>query len=439
MTGSVARWVTSALVRLYYPTLSCEGLERLPKDTPLVILPNHPNALLDPLVLRLAVNMPVRFLAKSTLWGNAISRVALDAYGALPVYRARDADVVDARDEGRADKNEKTFAACREMLAHKESLALFPEGTSHSDPTLKPLKTGAARIALSAEASHDFSLGVLLVPASLEYEAKATFRSSALVVLGEPIVVKDFESAYRQDERAAVQALTSVMRERMNDVVAQAETRELLEGVAHIADWTGDPDAGPASRQARTLSLLAAYRSWTQKDPERTSQVVSRARSYIRMLRRLGVRDPWQLELGSISTPTAVRVTLTLLLLAPFALVGALASWAPYRLAGRVSARVAKEEDVLGTVKLLGGALFVGGAWTLESAIVGHLYGWLFAPLAFGVLMACGYAALRWDEIASESIEALVMMMFRCKGDLKRALADRRRVLADEVAAVLSR
>lgn len=417
-------------MRLYYPTLTCEGLEKLPKDAPLVFLPNHPNALLDPLVLRLAVGMPVAFLAKSTLFESAISRLALDAYGAMPVVRQRDG--------GAGEKNEATFAACRALLAKRAPLALFPEGTSHSEPVLKPLKTGAARIALGAEAEHGFSLGVLLVPASLHYDDKATFRSSALVVIGEPIRAKDWEAQWRKDERATVQSLTERVRAGMDEVVAQAETRELLEGVARVAEWTGDPDAGPASRRARTHTLLRAHREWSLRDPERTARVTSKARAYTRMLRRLGVRDPWEVELGSISAASAVRVVVTLSLLAPFALVGALAGWAPYRLTGRIAARVAKDEDVRGTVKLLGGALLLALAWAIEAAIVGHLFGWWIAPAAFVALAACGYAALRWDEIAGESIEALRMWMFRNKADVAAALAGRRRELALEVDAALS-
>ncbi len=424
------RWLTARLVRLYYPSLSCEGLERLPKGVPLVFLPNHPNALLDPLVLRLAVGMPVAFLAKSTLFDSAISRVALDAYDAMPVYRQRDG--------GAGDKNEATFARCRARLGTGLPLAIFPEGTSHSDPTLKPLKTGAARIALGAEAEHGFSLGVLLVPASLHYDDTATFRSSALVVLGEPIGVAELRDDYEKDERATVHALTERVRAQMDEVVAQAETREILHGVARVAEWTAGPDAGPASRQARTLMLLRAYRAWSIKDPERTARVTQKARSYTRMLRMLGVKDPWDVEIGSISAATAVRVTFKLLGLAPFALVGALAGWLPYRFTGRVAARVTKDEDVLGTVKLLGGALFLALAWSAESALVGYLFGMWFAPLAFVAFMACGYAALRWDEIASESIEALRMMVFRNRADVSAALTKRRRELALEVDEALA-
>ena len=124
----------------------------------------------------------------------------MDAFGSIPIYRAHESG---AR-AGDASRNDESFARCRAELAAGGALALFPEGVSHSDPQLRPLKTGAARIALSAEAEHDGKLGVTVVPVGLYYERKALFRSSVLLVVGEPIAVAPLLGDYRRDERAAV-------------------------------------------------------------------------------------------------------------------------------------------------------------------------------------------------------------------------------------------
>ena len=49
------RWLALALVRLYYPVRLVEGGERIPRDRPTVFLLNHPNGLLDPMVLRICL------------------------------------------------------------------------------------------------------------------------------------------------------------------------------------------------------------------------------------------------------------------------------------------------------------------------------------------------------------------------------------------------
>src|SRR5262249_49952906 len=157
-------FLASALIRLYYPRRTVHGRERIPAGRPVVFLLNHPNGLLDPLVLRVATGIPARFLAKSTLFANPFGRLAMDAFDSIPIYRAHEARGGDAA------RNEESFARCRAELAAGGALALFPEGVSHSEPQLRPLKTGAARIALSAEAEHQGRLGVVLVPVGLHYD-----------------------------------------------------------------------------------------------------------------------------------------------------------------------------------------------------------------------------------------------------------------------------
>ncbi len=93
-------------------------------------------------------------------------------------------------------ENEITFDRCRALLAERGWLALFPEGTSHSDPQLRPLKTGAARIALSVEAADGFAGGLRVLPVGLLYLDKGTFRSRVAVVLGEPFTLAEYAEAY---------------------------------------------------------------------------------------------------------------------------------------------------------------------------------------------------------------------------------------------------
>ena len=62
-------------------------------------------------------------------------------------------------------------------------VAVFPEGISHDEVTLQPLKTGAARIALEA-ADDAGAEDLVTVAVGLVYDAKARFRSRALVRVG---------------------------------------------------------------------------------------------------------------------------------------------------------------------------------------------------------------------------------------------------------------
>lgn len=429
MIAPLLRGLFESLLRLYYPDIAIDGREHVPAAGPVIVVLNHPNALLDPLLLRVALGRPVRFLGKSTLFHNPVSRAVMNAFGGIPVHRHR--DKAAGADPA---QNELTFARCRETLAGGGWIALFPEGTSHSDPTLKPLKTGAARIALSALDAHPEAASLVVLPAGLYYEHKSTFRSRVLVRFGPPLPVAPRLAAYRDDPRGAVDALTDTMREALDRVVLQADTQGLLENVARVAVWASDaPDARDdlATRHRRAQALLDAHRSWSERDPARVAQVVDAAQRYTRILQGLGIDDPWSLEAAEATPARVLWAGMKLAALAPFALMGAALGWAPYRLAGRVAARVAGTEDELGTVKLLAGALFVLLAWVLEAVAVGFAVGPLAALVLLAVAAPCGYAALRFEErwdALRKARQAVTLQ--RRHVDVARAVAQRRRELA---------
>ena len=430
---ALVRAAAQALVRLYYPKRTCEGLDRLGTG-PVILAPNHPNALLDPLVLRLALGRPVAFLAKSTLFSNAFTRFVLAAFDAIPVYRQRDAEGGD-----RGGKNEETFARCRALLARGGALALFPEGTSHSDPTMKPLRTGAARIALSAEAERDFGLGLRIVPVGLFYESKSTFRSGAHVVLGEPIAVARFAARQREDDRAAATELTAELRRAMDDVVLQAETRELLEGATRLARALVEPAASQdelADQRAGAKRLLDGYRSAMTREPARTEALVERCRKYLETMTLLGIDDPWAIETPRVKKRAIFARALLLLATSPLAVAGAALGWVPYRLAGRLAARVTHEEDVLGTAKLLGGALLLAVAWSAEAVAVGVRFGPIAGASLVPIAAALGLVALLWDEALTDARGALRALVVR-REPMAAERARTRAEIAGEIGALL--
>jgi 1-acyl-sn-glycerol-3-phosphate acyltransferase len=416
------RALLESLARLFYPHRVVEHRERIPRAGPVIFVGNHPNALLDPVMLRIATGRPVRFLAKSTLWSNWFGRVAMEAFGCIPVFRAQES----GERAGDVSRNEETFARCRAELARGGAVALFPEGASHSDPTMRALKTGAARIALGAESE---SPGVVILPVGLHFEDKAIFRSRVLLVVGEPLPVAPRMAEFRRDERAAVESLTGEIRDGLDSVVMQAETREVLDGVAAIAAWT---------RAGSGRELMAAYARLQASDPARVERIADDARRFARVLRRLGITDPWALELAPLSPGRLALKVFQLIVWLPGAVIGVITSWIPYRLAGVVASRVATSEDVIGTVKLLAGMVFLTVTWGVLSVPAELIFGGFWWIAAFVWFALCGYIALRFQELWNDVRVGVRYMTMRAAhpGTVGR-LAQRRRELAEQVAAAL--
>ena len=118
-------------------------------------------------------------------------------------------------------------------------MARSKAGTSHSDPALRPLKTGAARIALGAGTSQP----VTIVPVGLFYSMKGTFRSEALVFFGEPFTVDPVPPGPDGEPPAdRVDRVTDEIATALSAVVLQADEHAALDLVRRqLAGLTLDP------------------------------------------------------------------------------------------------------------------------------------------------------------------------------------------------------
>ena len=119
------------LLEVFFRDVEVVGRARVPRGAPLLVIANHVNNLIDPMVLMGFAGVRPRFVAKSTLWRHPLVAPALILLGALPVYRRKDGAPVA--------RNIETFARCRVALARGETIAIFPEGYSHNEPGPVPL------------------------------------------------------------------------------------------------------------------------------------------------------------------------------------------------------------------------------------------------------------------------------------------------------------
>ncbi|MEP2026815.1 MAG: 1-acyl-sn-glycerol-3-phosphate acyltransferase [Reichenbachiella sp.] len=192
----------------------------LPTNGPLIIVGNHPNTFMDPLILATLFKQRVGFLGNASIFVNSFVNAIFAYFRVIPVYR--DKDVAP----GEKIDNENTFRDCYKFLEANNSLMLFPEGTSYHELKLRKIKTGGARIALSVEQKNNYNLDVKIIPIGLYYSNPSKFRSKIYVNTGELISVKQFKDIYEKDEIAGVQALTQKIRESLESLTITTEDKE---------------------------------------------------------------------------------------------------------------------------------------------------------------------------------------------------------------------
>ena len=219
-------FITIAL-RLFFRRIEAGGIEKAPTDGAVIFVLNHPNGLIDPALVYVSLSRRVSFLAKSTLFPIAAARFLLETMEVLPVYRRIDAGAD-------MSKNQQTFEVCHELLAQNRCIAIFPEGISHDETKLQPMKTGAARIALGALAvGEDLrKKGLRIMAVGLYYTSKTAFRSEALIRYGETIEVEPVElDENGEPPRREVLQLTEKIEMALRNVTLNLETAEELDAI----------------------------------------------------------------------------------------------------------------------------------------------------------------------------------------------------------------
>lgn len=431
------RYFVFALGELFYPRIEMVGRERLPAEGPTIFVMNHPNGLIDPLILMITLQRPVSFLAKSTLFAFPGSRGMFESFGALPVYRRKDEGQAGGPHGDIVERNEATFARCRVLLRQGQAVALFPEGTTHSGSELLPLRTGSARIALSAEAETGWTLGLQIVPVALWYQNKTRFRSGVLQVVGEPFDLRAYAADYAGNEHKTVRLVTKHIQDRLDQVVLQAENAELLAAIPVVAAWVAP--AGEAldlpRQHAWSARLLAAYEHLQQTDPDRLETIARRARRYADLLGALGIRNPWTLELSPVNPWHLARLALLLAVSAPLALAGFILTYLPYRLAGLLANAILHRYDTqISTGKLIAGSILVLLGWIVAAVFAARWLGGGGGLLLFLAAPILAYIALRWSEGWRQLYEIGAGNWLRLQhGHLVELLIARRRSLAKEV------
>lgn len=433
---------------IFFRRIEVVGAERTPRTGPLVVVANHVNGLVDPALVAGCLPRMPRFLGKSTLWEYRLLRPLLDLAEVIPVYRRHDPGADPSR-------NVEAFAASWELLARGGALCLFPEGVSHSEPSLQPLKTGAARILLDAERRFG-PLGTLILPVGLIYDAKQRFRSRVLVQVGDPIdptpeVTVDraraAESGGDSADPEAVQHLTERFDRALDELTLNYASWEEARRIALAANLYSRPDVALPSkdRMAKRFEVrrafLRGYARMRRRHPERTAAVERSVAEYQRLLSALHLRDE---QVAAAYPPASVlafvgRMAAFLLAFLPVAAVGTVLNWLPYRVVGFLASLMRQPPDQQATWKIFPALLIYPALWLVEALLL-----WAWVPLRLGgcwlvaavplLAFLTGWPALRFHDARRRlQHEARAYLLLRTRKKRTAELKARRQRVLEEI------
>ncbi|WP_273566239.1 lysophospholipid acyltransferase family protein [Maribacter halichondriae] len=176
-------WIKASLY-LYHGKIKVSGLENIPKDKPVLFLPNHQSALLDVLLIAVDCVRKPYFLTRSDVFTNRALIAIFDYFQMIPIYRIR-----DGRDS--LKNNQAVFERCAKLLERGEALLMFPEANHNLRRRVRPLSKGFTRI-LFAALEKQPNLDIQLVPVGLNYRNATAFPDQMAINYGKAIPLQDF-------------------------------------------------------------------------------------------------------------------------------------------------------------------------------------------------------------------------------------------------------
>lgn len=385
------------IMTAFFSRIEVVNAERFPANGPVLVVSNHGNSLVDGVLVSCYLPRMPRLLAASILWDYKPLIPLLRAAGVVPIFRQQDVGV-------KAAKEQPIFDRSSQVLAQGDALSVFPEGLSHNQPHLLPFKSGAARMALEAEAQGK-TLGVQVLPVGLIFDEKNKFRSRVLIQVGEPMDISCQARVYAATcdvatRRAVVRDLTGKIHDRLAQVTLSFASWDDAQVIRQATElWASTTDEAETSddmldRVELQRSFAEGY-AWLKRNcPAEVQQARDSLKHYNQVLERSG------LEVEENAPRSSGWDGLILLALLPMWLIGSTLNFVPFHVSRWVAH--GKDEDKMATWSLFSSLILFPGSWIIQAMLLGFLlatpqgFGWGVFSAAMILAPGAGYLALEF-------------------------------------------
>ena len=368
-------------LRFYYRDYTIARPHRLKFDGPGIVVSNHPSTLMDPFNAVADMRRIMHFLINYGLVKSKAGSWFFNKFYCIPIKRASDVE------KGESRNNAEAFARSNRHLLEGGVLYIAVEGGSEPERRLRTTKSGAARIALAAEADANWKLGLRFLPVGLNYKAPLKFQQDALIEHGEPFEIGAYRERYEDNPVRAIRELTQEIDTRLRACLidtADDEIDEFLRTGERILQNTKPlPPVGDYERTRRLHQSLIELRT----EPENYTAWQTQAARYRDLLKKAQVND-------EIVHAPGVRLweILFLILSLPLFLFGAITHLFAFGLPYLIERLAGIDRSYRSTIRYLSGILLLPifyvlnwflFYWTTDSSLLAWLLSAAMLPAAF--------------------------------------------------------
>jgi 1-acyl-sn-glycerol-3-phosphate acyltransferase len=317
--------------RFYYRKIVINDLKRIPSNQPVILAPNHQNALMDALAIVCGSEFQVVFLARADIFKSRFLARVLTFMNIMPIYRIRDGyENVKRNDE----VFEKTNQVMRNMY---NPLCLFPEGNHGDRRRLRGLVKGLFRIAFMAQEEYGEKQGIVIIPLGINYGHYQNFRSTLLINYGNPIEVSDYYSVYTVNPMLAINQLKERYAAEVSKLMIDIQTEEYYQTYMSLRTIFNDDMRNSLGITDHSLTgkfkadkvMIAMLDKELSADPDTLKNLDTQVTEYKSGLQKAGLRD-WVIRKEKYSMAGIAVSVLLKIIFFPLFLAGFINNILPY-------------------------------------------------------------------------------------------------------------
>jgi 1-acyl-sn-glycerol-3-phosphate acyltransferase len=322
---------------MYYRKIQFQNADKIPANEPVILAPNHQNALMDALAFVAGIKYQTVFLARADVFkGNLVNDI-LTFLKILPIYRIRDG-------MSSLQKNDEIFDITVDVLRYRKNpLCMFPEGNHGDKRRLRPLVKGIFRIAFKAQEDYGKEKGVKILPVGIDYGHYQKFRQTQFIKFGELIEVNEFWDDYAENPAVAINKLRDRLAEEMRKVMIDIQTEEFYDlymdlrsiGKPMVCRNEGLKKGNLSHEFSASKKLISALDRCLEAEPDKIKQLNAEYREFATLRTELKLRN-WVPERKDYSITGNMLGILFSVVAWPLVLLGLLNNWPHFFLPVRI-------------------------------------------------------------------------------------------------------
>lgn len=330
--------------RLFYKRYQVNNIKNFLRKEPVILAPNHQNALMDAMAFVNHVNAQPVFLARADVFKPGIITNILTIINILPVYRIRDGI-------SNVKRNDEIFDRTMQIFKNKYNpLVVFPEGNHGDKRRLRPILKGIFRIAFQAQEELGDTAGVKIIPLGLDYSNYEKERSTILINFGEAIEVKDYYQAYLEDSIKGINLIKDRLAAEMTKYMIDIQTEEYYDCYDFLRDIKNKRGRNLMQKLREDKKLIQSLNTQLEKNEQVIKHLDSKVKACKDLLGNLHLL-PEVLYKSNYSLLGIGLTNMLHLVLLPIFLLGFVNNYIPYCIIQKIVRKKVKDPQFRSSFK----------------------------------------------------------------------------------------